>query len=85
MKWLDAPSEGNDELPHAWFISRGTEKCDMKEGVSRSVLLDINRSNDPRLFQTSIPNTCTLHKLIYPTRRGDKFKLVEVKKFRHEE
>lgn len=33
----------------------------------------------------SIPNTCTLHKLIYPSEKGGKFKMEEVKRYKHEE
>ncbi|KAI7852340.1 WD40-repeat-containing domain protein [Circinella umbellata] len=34
---------------------------------------------------SSIPNTCTLHKLTYPNTRGGKFQLDQVKKFTHED
>ncbi|KAI9488386.1 WD40-repeat-containing domain protein [Zychaea mexicana] len=34
---------------------------------------------------SSIPNTCTLHKLVYPTEPAGKFKLESVKKFKHED
>jgi len=33
---------------------------------------------------TSVPNTCTLHKLVYPEKKGGQFKLEEVKRFKHE-
>ncbi|KAI9321404.1 WD40-repeat-containing domain protein [Dichotomocladium elegans] len=64
VKWLDAPHQ--DE-PHAWFVSRGAEMCDVDEGVS------------------SIPNTCTLHKLVFPTTQGGTFQLEQVKKYSHED
>jgi hypothetical protein len=31
------------------------------------------------------PNICMLHKLIYPTKDGEEFKLEEVKRYQHEE
>ncbi|CDH56037.1 wd g-beta repeat-containing protein [Lichtheimia corymbifera JMRC:FSU:9682] len=34
---------------------------------------------------SSIPNTCTLHKLVYPTEQGGKFKMEEVKRYKHED
>lgn len=34
---------------------------------------------------SSIPNTCTLHKLIYPSEKGGKFKMEEVKRYKHED
>ncbi|KAI8140478.1 WD40-repeat-containing domain protein [Fennellomyces sp. T-0311] len=34
---------------------------------------------------SSIPNTCTLHKLVYPTEPAGKFTLETVKKFKHED
>ncbi|KAF7728088.1 hypothetical protein EC973_006726 [Apophysomyces ossiformis] len=34
---------------------------------------------------SSKPNTCTLHKLFYPSQPGGQFKLEEVKRFKHEE
>ncbi|KAI9250449.1 WD40-repeat-containing domain protein [Phascolomyces articulosus] len=34
---------------------------------------------------SSIPNTCTLHKLVYPTETGGQFQLETVKKFKHED
>ncbi|KAI8078925.1 uncharacterized protein B0P05DRAFT_571610, partial [Gilbertella persicaria] len=34
---------------------------------------------------SSKPNTCTLHKLIYPTKPNDKFKLEEVKRYQSED
>ncbi|KAI7864499.1 WD40-repeat-containing domain protein [Spinellus fusiger] len=52
---------------HAWFISRGTELCDISEGVS------------------SLPNTVTLHKLIYPTQTGGEFVLEQIQKYKHED
>ncbi|KAI8137988.1 WD40-repeat-containing domain protein [Fennellomyces sp. T-0311] len=34
---------------------------------------------------SSIPNTCTLHKLTFPSSRGGKFQLDQVKRFTHED
>ncbi|KAG0169473.1 hypothetical protein DFQ29_009680 [Apophysomyces sp. BC1021] len=34
---------------------------------------------------SSIPNTCTLHKLTYPSQLGGQFKLEQVKKYQHED
>lgn len=34
---------------------------------------------------SSIPNTCTLHKLVYPNKIGGKFELQTVKKFTHQD
>ncbi|CAO3679170.1 unnamed protein product [Umbelopsis vinacea] len=34
---------------------------------------------------SSTPNTCTLHKLVYPEKKGGKFELLEVKKYKHED
>ncbi|KAL1931992.1 hypothetical protein VTP01DRAFT_9048 [Rhizomucor pusillus] len=34
---------------------------------------------------SSIPNTCKLHKLIYPKEKGGQFKLEQVKKYQHED
>ncbi|KAJ2960794.1 hypothetical protein NQZ79_g3839 [Umbelopsis isabellina] len=34
---------------------------------------------------SSTPNTCTLHKLVYPVTKGGKFELQEVKKYKHED
>ncbi|OAD73721.1 hypothetical protein PHYBLDRAFT_158774 [Phycomyces blakesleeanus NRRL 1555(-)] len=34
---------------------------------------------------SSKPNTCTLHKLVYPTQPGGAFRLEEVKKYKHED
>ncbi|KAG0166791.1 hypothetical protein DFQ28_007313 [Apophysomyces sp. BC1034] len=34
---------------------------------------------------SSKPNTCTLHKLIYPSQPGGQFKLEETKRFKHED
>ncbi|KAF7730101.1 hypothetical protein EC973_003047 [Apophysomyces ossiformis] len=34
---------------------------------------------------SSIPNTCTLHKLSYPNQLGGQFKLEQVKKYQHED
>lgn len=37
------------------------------------------------MYVASIPNTCTLHKLVYPSEQGGKFKMEEVKRYKHEE
>ncbi|KAI8989312.1 WD40-repeat-containing domain protein [Pilobolus umbonatus] len=62
----DEKELADPDVNYAWFISRGSEMCDVSEGVS------------------SKPNTCTLHKLIYPTEKGGKFTLEMVKKYSHE-
>lgn len=36
-------------------------------------------------FQDSIPNSCTLHKLIYPSKPGTEFRLEEIRRYRHSE
>lgn len=37
IKWLDEPAaEGtSEEPPHAYFVSRGAEICDVAEGVCK--------------------------------------------------
>ncbi|KAI9249858.1 WD40-repeat-containing domain protein [Helicostylum pulchrum] len=73
VKWLDeskylsqSGAMDTDQTGYAWFISRGTELCDVSDGVS------------------SKPNSCTLHKLIYPTKDGEQFKIEEIRRFKNE-
>lgn len=97
IKWLDedryleeTKAEGSsekDEQPYAWFITRGAEMCDMGDGIceyqSNAPSSDTFSNQHERIAST--PNTCTLHKLVYPVTKGGKFELQEVKKYKHEE
>jgi hypothetical protein len=77
-----------DQKGYAYFITRGTELCDISDGVCKSNC-NIYSSYKKRylicVFLASKPNTCILHKLVYPTKNGGQFKLEEIKKYKHEE
>ncbi|TPX55650.1 hypothetical protein PhCBS80983_g05130 [Powellomyces hirtus] len=63
-------SDGHKEM-FAYLTSRGVEEVQMVDGEDIAI--------------NTVPNTVTLHKIIYPSRKGDPFKLEEVKRFAHDE
>lgn len=98
MKWLDESLYFNSlkeksgvdidrsEDGYAWFITRGTELCDVSDAICKlysNSLCDVSTNYSDVL--ASKPNVCILHKLTYPTKKGGEFKLEEVMKYQHEE
>ncbi|KAG1442240.1 hypothetical protein G6F56_011151 [Rhizopus delemar] len=74
VRWLD----------ESLYMKQG-EKSDEEKGeyawfISRGAeLCDVSEG------VSSKPNTCTLHKLVYPTKNNEPFKLQQVKKYQNEE
>lgn len=94
MRWLDeslylkqAEKNKEEEGQYAWFISRGAELCDVSEGVCKYRFFFKKKNTHFLIFVStaSKPNTCTLHKLVYPTKDGEQFRLEQVKKYQNEE
>ncbi|CAO3692756.1 unnamed protein product [Rhizopus stolonifer] len=74
VRWLD----------ESLYMKQG-EKSDEEKGeyawfISRGAeLCDVSEG------VSSKPNTCTLHKLVYPTKNNEPFKLQQVKKYQNED
>ncbi|KAI9323473.1 WD40-repeat-containing domain protein [Dichotomocladium elegans] len=80
ISWLDEP---------LYLAEQQQQQQQQKEDISATVYAYfISRGAemcDVDDGVSSIPNTCTLHKLVYPTEQGGKFELEEVKRYKHED
>lgn len=89
VDWLDekAYQATDSNSKYAWLISRGAEMCDLSEGVCKLLIIIVSKekSIDKKINLASKPNTCTLHKLIYPTKTQEGFKLQQIKTYQHDE
>ncbi|SAM02439.1 hypothetical protein [Absidia glauca] len=82
INWLDEPLywEGLNDAKkvkaakneqYAWIITRGAELCDEETGVEAHHWFTL----------ATTPNTCGLHRLVYPKKEGDLFVLEEIKRY----
>ncbi|KAI7865731.1 WD40-repeat-containing domain protein [Spinellus fusiger] len=92
IKWLDEP------IYAAQQKNKAIEESDSKEEIEVESVQEKKRLENYAWFisrgaemcdvgdgVSSKDNTCTLHRLVYPTQAGDTFKLEEVKKYKHED
>ncbi|KAI9489101.1 WD40-repeat-containing domain protein, partial [Zychaea mexicana] len=85
VRWLDAPEQEQEQEQEAYSSNKNEEQQQQQQQqhawfISRGAeMCDVGEGI------SSIPNTCTLHKLTYPNVRGGKFQLDQVKKFSHED
>jgi hypothetical protein len=76
---------GSEPETYAWVISRGAELVDSgddgkgtkKEGGALLTLFNVG-------IIATIPNSCALHRLVYPKKSGQRFELEEVKRYQHD-
>ncbi|KAI9252833.1 WD40-repeat-containing domain protein [Phascolomyces articulosus] len=96
VKWLDAPSlkqlqeeqRCDASSSSSFSLVKQDDTPQVQEQEERQHAWFISRGAemcDVGEGISSIPNTCTLHKLTYPNTRGGKFQLDQVKKFTHED
>ncbi|CAO3636618.1 unnamed protein product [Mucor hiemalis] len=79
IKWLDESKYLNKDSD-AMDIDESPQDNNYAYFITRGAeLCDVSDG------VSSTPNTCSLHKLIYPTKNGGQFKLELVKKFQNEE
>ncbi|KAI8364922.1 WD40-repeat-containing domain protein [Blakeslea trispora] len=84
IDWIDRPADVNDmeEQVNELSINQEERAKDKQFAyfISRGAeMCDVSEG------VSSKPNTCTLHKLIYPSAIGEPFQLETVKKFMHED
>ncbi|KAL0083572.1 WD40-repeat-containing domain protein [Phycomyces blakesleeanus] len=92
IKWLDEPiyTAQQKKLTQEDDIKEEKIEVDIMEedGTPENYAWFISRGAemcDVGDGVSSKPNTCTLHKLVYPTQPGGAFRLEEVKKYKHED
>jgi hypothetical protein len=81
------PYDDTGKRPYEYFITRGvelldSEDCTLGKYTALVYMYNINIIYDDIASQ---PNSVILHKLVYPTTKGGIFKLIEEKRYQHEE
>ncbi|KAI7853079.1 WD40-repeat-containing domain protein [Circinella umbellata] len=78
ITWLDEPKK--EEMKEEDKMDQDNDVAPYSYFISRGAeMCDVDEG------VSSIPNTCILHKLVYPTKTGGQFQLETVKKFKHDD
>ncbi|KAG2223512.1 hypothetical protein INT45_000832 [Circinella minor] len=78
ITWLDEPKKEEEEEKDK--MDQDNDVAPYSYFISRGAeMCDVDEG------VSSIPNTCILHKLVYPTKTGSQFQLETVKKFKHDD